>query len=334
MVEHERRLDQLRLAGLVVDLAQYLARAPDLQPLDAEPVGDHARLLDRHRGVHVGAGVLLDQVDHARTPERRRQFDLAARQADDGRAVGGEGRFGDERLRQLHHVAVVAEGLVGLQQRELGVVACVQPLVAEDAADFEDAVHAADEQPLERELERDPQAHLDIEGVVVGEERLRGRAAGLAQQHRCLDLAEASLDQHAAHRGDRSRARCEHRARPRIDYEVDVAAAIAHLGIGEPVAHVGQRAQRLGQELDAVHTHRELARGRRDHPALGADPVAEVEAGDVVEGVVAELVARGEQLDRAGLVHQVDEIQPAVAAQAHHAPGNPHRLVGLRPRGQ
>ena len=86
----------------------------------------------------------------------------------------------DDRLGQVHHVVVVAERLVGLEHRELGVVAGVEALVAEDAADLEDPVHAADDQPLERQLERDPQVHVDVERVVVGDERLRRRAAGLA----------------------------------------------------------------------------------------------------------------------------------------------------------
>ena len=87
-------------------------------------------------------------------------------------------RLGDDRLDQVHHLVVVGERLVGLEQGELGVVAGVEALVAEDAADLEDAFHAADDEPLERQLERDPHVHVDVERVVVGDERPRRGAAG------------------------------------------------------------------------------------------------------------------------------------------------------------
>ena len=54
-------------------------------------------------------------------------------------------------------VAVGRVGLVELEHRELGVVLARQPLVAEVAADLVDAIEAADHQPLEVQLGRDPQ---------------------------------------------------------------------------------------------------------------------------------------------------------------------------------
>ena len=79
-------------------------------------------------------------------------------------------------LGDLHHLAVVGERLVQLHHRELGVVAGGDALVAEDAADLEHPLHAADDQPLQVQLERDAQVQLHVERVVVGDERAgRGR---------------------------------------------------------------------------------------------------------------------------------------------------------------
>ena len=64
--------------------------------------------------------------------------------------------------------------------------------------------------------------------------------------------------------------------------------------------------------------------------AGGADPVAAVEVLDVGEGVLAELVAGGQQLQRSGLVGERGEHQAAVASHQHQPAGDAHRLAGLR----
>ena len=61
---------------------------------------------------------------------------------------------------QRRHRVVVAVRLVDLEHRELGVVGGVDALVAEDAADLVDPLEAADDQPLEVELDRDAQVQL------------------------------------------------------------------------------------------------------------------------------------------------------------------------------
>ena len=75
---------------------------------------------------------------------------------------------------QRRHRPVVAVRLVDLEHRELGAVRGVDALVAEVAADLVDPVQAADDQPLEVELDRDAQVHRLVERVEVRE---NGRAA-------------------------------------------------------------------------------------------------------------------------------------------------------------
>ena len=97
---------------------------------------------------------------------------------------------------------VVRVGLVGLEHRELGVVLVRDALVAEVLAELVDLLEAADDQPLQVELGRDPQVERAVERVVVGGERPRERAAVERLQHRRLDLQEAALVEEAAHRRD------------------------------------------------------------------------------------------------------------------------------------
>ena len=117
----------------------------------------------------------------------------------------------DQRLGQVHHRVVVAVGLVGLEHRELGVVLRADPLVAEDPADLEDPLHAADQQPLQVQLEGDPQEEVDVERVVVRDERPGRRAAGDRLHRRRLDLDEPALGQDPAERRDDLRAAQERR---------------------------------------------------------------------------------------------------------------------------
>ena len=114
--------------------------------------------------------------------------------------------LGEERLGQLHQVAVVGVRLVELEHRELGVVLGRDALVAEDPADLVDAVEAAHDQPLEVELRRDAQVEVHVERVVVGHERPRRRAAGDRLHHRRLDLEEAARVEERADRLDEPRA--------------------------------------------------------------------------------------------------------------------------------
>ena len=75
-------------------------------------------------------------------------------------------------------------------------------LVAEDPADLVDLLDAADQQPLEVQLQGDAQEQVDVERVVVRDERPGRGAAGDGVQRRRLDLAEALAVEVAADGAD------------------------------------------------------------------------------------------------------------------------------------
>ena len=111
--------------------------------------------------------VLLERVDEREAPPARREVDLVPAERDLRRA---ERRLGaavaDELLDPRHRVPVVGVGLVPLEHRELGVVLERDALVAEVLAELVDPLEAADDQPLEVELGRDPQVEVLVELVV------------------------------------------------------------------------------------------------------------------------------------------------------------------------
>ena len=202
-------------------------------------------------------------------------------------------------------------------------------LVAEDAPDLEHPLHAADDQPLEVQLERDAQVEVDVERVVVRDERAGVGAAGFDVQHRRLDLDEPALVQGAAEAGDHGVADLERPARLVVDDQVGVALAEPGVGVGEPVPLVGHRSDRLGEQLDLLGLDRQLALAGGHHGARDADPVAEVELLDRVERVVADHGLGDEQLDVAGTVAQGGEDQLAGIAEQHDPTGDRHLVGGL-----
>ena len=74
---------------------------------------------------------------------------------------------------------IVLIRLVELEHRELGVVPRADAFVAIVAVDLEHFLEAADGQPLEVKLGRDAHVHLLVERVVVRDEGLGRRAAGI-----------------------------------------------------------------------------------------------------------------------------------------------------------
>ena len=106
----------------------------------------------------------------------------------------------EQLLGELHQVLVGRVRLVELEHRELGIVLRRQPFVAEVAVDLEDALEAADHEPLQVELGRDAQVEIEVERVVVGDERPRRGAAGDRLHHRRLDLEEAARVEERAER--------------------------------------------------------------------------------------------------------------------------------------
>ena len=202
-------------------------------------------------------------------------------------------------------------------------------LVAEILSELIDALQAADEQPLEVQLGCDPQVEVAVERVVMRRERPRERAAVEGLQDRRLDLDEALPVEVGADRGDDLRAGNERLACIGACDQVELAAAIAGLDVVQPVVLVRRRAQRLGEDLEAVDTQRQLAAAAAQDGAVDADEVAEIERGQARERVLAEHVDARVQLHLAGAVDEVEERRLARATPRGDPAGDAVFVLGL-----
>jgi hypothetical protein len=92
---------------------------------------------------------------------------------------------------------------------------------------------------------------------------------------------------------------------------------------------VGQRAERLGQQPEAADLDRQLAPAGGHDLALDADPVAEVEPGELGQRFLPHVALGDEQLDGGGAVPQGGEDELALPADQQEAAGHPHGHPGL-----
>ena len=227
----------------------------------------------------------------------------------------------DHLLGHDHQLLVVAVGLVELEHRELGIVLRRDPLVAEVTVDLVDAFDAADGQPLEVELRRDPQEQLHVERVVMGHERPRQRAAGDRLHHRRLDFEVAARVQESPDVRQHAAADLEHAPRVGIDDEIEVALPVADLDVAQPVPLLRQRQEALGQELELRDVDRQLVGPRPEQVALDADEVAEVEQLEDREVALADRVLADVGLDLRLAVGEREEVGLAEAADGQDAAG-------------
>ena len=153
MARDERRPDDAGLAELLEQLFDDLARTPRRLPAHAVPVGDLAHRVDGRRRVQLDRRRIGHEVDHPCPRPRLGEVDRLPGDVDDGGAERVACGTHDQGLGERHHVVDVGERLVRLHHRELRVVGGVHALVAEHPADLEDAIHAADDEPFQVQLD-------------------------------------------------------------------------------------------------------------------------------------------------------------------------------------
>ncbi len=192
-------------------------------------------------------------------------------------------------------------------------------------------LQAADDEPLQIQLRGNAQVHGLIERIVVRDERARRRPARDGLHHRRLDFEEIERLEGIAQVADDCAARAEHGAARLVHHQIDVALAVARLGVGKPVPLVGQRPEGLDQQLQAGHAHSELTGAGAKQRAHGAHNVADIVPLERLVGRPEGLFLQ-EQLDRAAPVGELRETRLAHQALEHHAAADahPHR-IGLEP---
>ena len=125
----------------------------------------------------------------------------------------------------------------------------------------------------------------------------------------------------------------EELARLLVGDQVELAAAVAGLGVLEPVELVGRRPQALGEQAasgrPAARARRAAGRKRRPSTPTMSPRSRSTRQ---LEGLLAEHVLAGVELDLAAAVAEVEEGGLAVSAAGDEAAGDPVARLGLDPR--
>src|SRR5207302_7152694 len=203
----------------------------------------------------------------------------------------------------------------------------------EDPPDFVDLLEPAHDQPLQVQLERDPQVEVQVERVVVGLERPGQAAAWNLLEDRGLNLQKALRVHEPAQSRDDPRAGDEHVADVGVGDQVDVPLPVALLDVLQAVPLLRKWPERLREELELVDVDGDLAAAAPDHRPGHAEEVTWIE---VEEGFVdvGQLVAARHELDAAGPVLQLGEGHAATPALDHQAAGQGDRIGRALPVAQ
>ena len=140
--------------------------------------------------------VLEDCLPHGEAGKRLREIDderlLALLSVPDDRiAENRGGKVPEHVLGEVDEIMIVGVGHVEFHHGELRVVADIDALVPEVAVELEHPLESADNEALQIELRSDSHVHVDVKGVVMGDERPCVRAARNGVHHGGLDFHEA-----------------------------------------------------------------------------------------------------------------------------------------------
>ena len=171
IVSDKGRLNQLVLHIFVKEKVEDVPLEMAVLKFNMVLLGYCTRLFERLDLAEIHAGILFDCIGHGDACKRLAEVDLVF-------AVlhrrGAEhilrNRF-DHPLGDVHHSLVVGVRLIQFEQGELGVVFGVGALVAEHPSDLVHPVKSTDNQAFEVQLKRNAHIHVDVERIVVGDER-------------------------------------------------------------------------------------------------------------------------------------------------------------------
>lgn len=283
VVGDESRLDIFALALLAEDFVDEFSFAHRVVDLDAEIAGSTAQCVLVHH-VDIDAGVLEDGLAHGDALVGGLEVNDVVADFDGCRAVDVEAYLLEHLLGEVHHPVIILIADVDLHAGELGIVGAVHSLVAEILRELINPLETAYDEAFQIELVGDAQVERYVESVVVGYERTGRSAPRNRLEYGGLDLHIAVAVEIGAHRVVDFRALDENLLDAVIDNEVDIAAAVAQLGViesvvGDAVFYLDdrQRTQRLAQDCQGGCVNRDLARLCAEHEAFHTDKVADVE---------------------------------------------------------
>ena len=222
---------------------------------------------------------------------------------------------------KIHHAVVVGVSLVQLHQGKFRIVTGIQTFVAEHPADLINSFQAADDQPLQVQLQGDPQFQIFVEGVEVGFKGTSSGASGVVYQNGGFHFHEPFSRQIGADGGNDLGAL--HKSVPDfgIHNQVHVPLTVPLVGVGQAMELFRQGLEGLAQQGHLMNPHRNLSGFGGEYFAFDTDDVADVVLFKPLVGVGSQVVPPHKKLHPAAVVLQVGKAGFAHNPFGHHPSG-------------
>src|SRR5215471_11035185 len=183
-------------------------------------------------------------------------------------------------------------------------MAAVDAFVSKIAADSIDLVITGQDQPFEVKFVGDCQVHFAAQGIDMGFEWLGGTAAVLRLDNGGGEFQKAAFVQERANGRDHFANDGKTVERCGLENGVQITFAQHLLAIFETGPLIGQRANRLGQQPQALDENGNLAAFSSDDFAGGLDDIAEIE--QIGLGVANSALGRVRRLDQVASEKQLE----------------------------
>ena len=197
--------------------------------------------------------------------------------------------------------------------------------VTEVTVDFEHAVEATDHQTFQVQFRRDTQVHVQVQGVVMGDERTRRRTARDHLHHWGFYFHKIAVDHELADTGHDLRANFEGLAGFIVRDEVQITLTVARFLILQAVEFVRQRAQGFGQQTQLGAVDREFTGLGFEQLTFRAQDIAQVPLLELlVVDAFRQVVTGNVQLNTAANVLQRHEGRFTHNTTGHHTASHRH----------
>ena len=207
----------------------------------------------------VNASQFLDQVNHVHPAEWLAQVQVSALVVDLAVFRNNLGRCPDDAFSFIHDIVEVVVSSVGFQFSKFRVVLEVHPFISEDPADFVNPFHVTDDQTLQRQFQGNPHVEVDVQSVVVSDERTCFSPAWDVVQNWRFNFQEVLPVQVVTDGLDDLGPVNEALVAFVVGDQVQVALAINGFNVLKTVVLVRQWPQSLGQEGHVLGPDRQFA---------------------------------------------------------------------------
>ena len=285
--------------------------------------------------VQVVTGFFLDGFEDGEAAVGSLEADGLSVDGAFGAAVHRDADAFQQFLGEIHHPVVVLVLHVQFHAGEFRIVVAVHSFVAEVLAHFVYTFETAHDETFQVELGGDAQVEVNVQRIVVCDERTGAGSARDGLQDGSLHFRISGLVKDGAQGPDHDGAFLERLLHARIDNQVNVTLAVAEFGIfervvGHPVFFLyhGQRFQAFGQHRQFAGVYGDLSCLCAEHISFYSDEVSQIEElfeYRVIQFLVlfgTDVIAGDVNLDASFGVAQFGEAGFAHDAAAHYASGD------------